>query len=170
MRSTCWLMHGKREVLIKYLRHTISCKIHPNVQTNVSEAEPENISAEPIMDILNSVANREGLSSSDVEDWLNVENELQTSPQLSGEQILESVVGQSSFEDESSDDEEGEGQDEKIVLNSEAVECFKKCLSWMERQNNVDAIQIMQLRRMMELSMRSSTLVQTDLLQHFRPM
>ena len=123
------------------------------------------------MDILNSVANREGLSSSDVEDWLNVENELPTSPQLSDEHILESVVGQSSFEDESSDDEEDEGQDEKIVSNSEAVECVKKCLSWMERQNNVDAIQIMQLRRMMELSMRtrSSTLIQTDLLQHFRP-
>lgn len=49
------------------------------------------------MDILNSVANHEGLSSSDVEDWLNVENELQTSPQLSGEQIFESVVGLSSF-------------------------------------------------------------------------
>ena len=82
---------------------------------------------------------------------------------MSDEQILESVVGQSSFEDESSDDEEDEGQDEKIVSNSEAVECFKKCLSWMGRQNNVDAIQIMQLRRMMELSMltRSSTLIQT---------
>ena len=91
---------------------------------------------------------------------------------MSGEQILESVVGQSSFEDESSDDEEDEGQDEKIVSNSEVVECFKKCLSWMERQNNVDAIQIMQLRRMMELSMRtqSFTLIQTNLLQHFRPM
>ena len=112
------------------------------------------------------------LSSSDVEDWLNVENELPTSLQLSDEQILESVVGQSSFEDESSDDEEDEVQDEKIVSNSEAVECFKKCLSWMERRNNVDAIQIMQLRRMMELSTRtrSSTLIQTDLLQHFRPM
>ena len=47
-------------------------QIHPNVQTNVSEPEPENISTEPIMDILNSIANREGLSSSDVEDWLNV--------------------------------------------------------------------------------------------------
>ena len=79
---------------------------------------------------------------------------------------------QMSSEDESSNNEEDEGQDEKIVSNSEAVECFKKCLSWMERQNNVDAIQIMQLRRMMELSMRtrSSTLMQTDLLQHFRPM
>ena len=75
----------------------MSCKIHPNVQTNVSEAELENISTKPIMDILNSVANHEGLSSSDVEDWLNVENELQTSPQLSGEQIFESVVGLSSF-------------------------------------------------------------------------
>ena len=46
----------------------------------------------------------------DVEDWLNVENELPTSPQSSDEQILESVVGvQSSFKDESSDDEEVEG-------------------------------------------------------------
>ena len=79
---------------------------------------------------------------------------------------------QMSSEDESSNNEEDEGQDEKIVSNSEAVECFKKSLSWMERQNNVDTIQIMQLRRMMELSMpmRSSTLIQTDLLQHFRPM
>ena len=89
---------------------------------------------------------------------------MSTSPQLSYEQILESVVGQSSFEYESSDNEEDEGQDEKIALNSEAVECFKKCLSWMKRQNNVDTIQIMQLQRMMELSMctRSSILIQTD--------
>ena len=72
---------------------------------------------------------------------------------MSDEQILESVAKQSSFKDESSnEEEEEEGQDEKIVSNSEAVECFKKCLSWMERQSNVDAIQIMQLRRMMELS------------------
>ena len=86
--------------------------------------------------------------------------------QLSHEQILESVVGQSSFKDESSnEEEEEEGQDEKIVSNSEDVECFKKCLSWMERQSNVDAIQIMQLQRMMELAVRtrSSTLKQTDL-------
>jgi len=40
---------------------------------------------------------------------------------LSDEQILESVVGRSSFKDESSDIEEDEGQDEKIVLNSESV-------------------------------------------------
>ena len=59
---------------------------HPNVQTNVSEPESENISTKPIMVILNSVANREGLYSSDVEDWLNVENKLPTSPQLSDEQ------------------------------------------------------------------------------------
>ena len=94
-------------------------------------------------------------------------------PQLFDEHILESVVGQSSFEDESSnEEEEEEGQDENIVSKSEAVECSKKCLSWMERQSNVDAIQIMQLRRMMELSVRtrSSTLKQTDLLRHFRPM
>ena len=37
--------------------------------------------------------------------------------------------GQLPFEDESSDNEEDGRQDEKIVLKSEAVECFKKCLS-----------------------------------------
>ena len=100
------------------------------VRPSVSESEPENISTEPIMDVLNQVANHEGLSSFDVEDWLNVENELPTLPQLSDEHILESIVGQSSFEDESSnEEEEEEGQNEKIVSYSEAVECFKKCLS-----------------------------------------
>ena len=78
------------------------------------------------MDVLNQVANHESLSSSDVEDWLNVENELPTSPQLSDEQILESVVGQSSFEDESSnEEEEEEGQDEKIVSNSEGIQIMQ---------------------------------------------
>lgn len=48
-------------------------------------------------------------------------------------------------ENESGDNEEDEGEYERIVLNSEAVECVKKCFSSMERQNNVDAIQIMQL-------------------------
>ena len=45
------------------------------------------------MDIFNSIANCQGLSSFDFEDWLNVENGRPTSPQLSDEQILESVVG-----------------------------------------------------------------------------
>lgn len=47
-------------------------QIHPNVWPNVSEPEPENISTEPIMDILNQAANCEDLSSSDVKDWFNV--------------------------------------------------------------------------------------------------
>ena len=46
---------------------------------------------------------------------------------------------------ESGDDEEDDGEDQRYVLNSEAVECFKKCLLSMKRQNNVDANQIMQL-------------------------
>ena len=66
---------------------------------------------------------------------------------------------QSSFKDESSHDEEDEGHDEKTVWNSDTIECFKKCLSWMERQNNVDAIQITQLQKMMELSMRTEVLL-----------
>ena len=45
---------------------------------------------------------------------------------------------------------------------------FKKCLSWMERQNDVDPVQVMQLRRMMDFSMRAryKTLKQTTML-HF---
>lgn len=42
---------------------------------------------------------------------------------------LMNKFGQLPFEDESSDNEEDGRQDEKIVLKSEAVECFKKCLS-----------------------------------------
>ena len=77
MHSTCRLMCGKRDMLIQYSRHKL--QIHP-VWPSVSEPEPENISTEPIMDVSNQVANREGLSSSDVEDWLNDKNELPTSP------------------------------------------------------------------------------------------
>ena len=66
-------------------------QIHPHVWTKVSEPELEHI-------ILH-----------DVEDRINVKNELPTSPQSSDEQILQSVVGQSSFEDESRDDEEDDG-------------------------------------------------------------
>ena len=55
-------------------------------------------------------------------------------------------------------------------LFSQAAECFKKCLSWMERQNTVDPVQVMQLRRMMDFAMRSryKTLKQTTVLHFFR--
>ena len=51
--------------------------------------------------------------------------------------------------------EEDEDQGDKIVSNSETVECFKKYVLWMERLNNVDTIQIMQLQKMMEISVRT---------------
>ena len=69
-------------------------------------------------------------------------------------------------------DEEDEGEDEKIVSTKEAAQCFKKCLSWMESQNDIDPVQLMQLRRMMDFAMRSSykSLKQTNMLEHFRPL
>lgn len=60
--------------------------------------------------------------------------------------LLDSLL----IENDGSNDEE----DENILSNSEAVKSFKKCLSLMERQNNVNAIQIMQLQRMMAFSVR----------------
>ena len=49
------------------------------------------------------------------------------------------------------------------------IECFKKCLSWMEGQNKVDPVQVMQLRRMIDFAMRSryKTLKQTSMFQFF---
>ena len=35
-------------------------------------------------------------------------------------------------------DEEDDDQEEKQVCNLEAGECFKNCLSWTQRQSNVD--------------------------------
>ncbi|CAH3140754.1 unnamed protein product, partial [Pocillopora meandrina] len=56
--------------------------------------------------------NEEMPNACDVEDWLNLENELSTSPQMSDEEILAT--------------------------------------------NDIDPVQLMQLRRMMDFAMRSS--------------
>lgn len=106
---------------------------------------------------------KDSLNAHDLEDWLNLDNELPTTEQMSDEQIFATVTGHSN-ENESSD-EEDDGQEEKQVSNSEAAECFKKCLSWMEGQNNVDPVQFMKLRRMMDFAMRSryKTLKQTSM-------
>ena len=66
------------------------------------------------------------------------------------------VVGDSMESESVCSDEEDEGEDNKLVLTKEAAQCFKKCLSWMESQNDVDAVQLMQLRRMMDFAMRST--------------
>ena len=102
------------------------------------------------------------------EDWLNLDNVFPTTEQMTDKQILATVTGHP-IENESSK-EEDDSKEEKQVSNSEAAECFKKCLSWMEGQNNVFPVQVMQLRRMMDFAMRSpyKTLKQTSVLQFFR--
>ena len=114
------------------------------------------------------VGNEDSLSAHDLEDWLNLDNELPTTEQMSDEWILATVTGHSN-ENESSGGED-DGQEEKQVSNSEAAECFKKCLSLMEGQNSVDPVQVMQLRRIMDFAMRSryKTLKQTSMFQFFR--
>ena len=52
--------------------------------------------------------------------------------------------------------EEDEGKDDKLLSTKDAAECLKKCLPWMESQNDVDAVQFIQLRRMMDFTMRST--------------
>ena len=106
----------------------------------------------------------------DVEDWLNMENELPTSPQMSDEEILAIAVGDSTESESVCSDEEDEGEDEKLVSTKEAAQCFKKCLSWMESQNDIDPVHLIQLRRMMDFVMPSSykSLKQTNMLEHFR--
>ena len=115
--------------------------------------------------------NEEMPNACDVEDWLNLENELSTSPQMSDEEILATVVGGSMESESVWSDEEDEGEDEKLESTKEAAKCFKKCQSWMESQNDTDPVQLMQLKRMMDFAMRSSykSLKQTNMLEHFRP-
>ena len=89
-----------------------------------------------------------------MEDWLNLENELLTSPQMSDEEILATVVGDSMEGESVCNNEEDEGEDEKPVSSKEAAQCFKKCLSWIKSQNDIDPVQLMQLRRKMDFTMR----------------
>ena len=72
---------------------------------------------------------------------------------MSDEEILATVVGDSTESESVCSDEE---EDEKLVSTKEVAQCFKKCLSWMESQNDIDPVQLMQLRRMMDFAMRSS--------------
>ena len=71
--------------------------------------------------------NEEMPNAWDVEDWLNLENELSTSPQMSEEEILATVVGGSMESESVWSDEEDEGEDEKLESTKEAAKCFKKC-------------------------------------------
>ena len=114
------------------------------------------------------VGNNDSLKAHDLEDWLNLDNALPTTEQMSDEQIL-AIVTRHSNENESSD-EEHDSPEEKQVSNSEAAECFKTCFSWMERPNYVDPDKVMQLRRMMDFAMRShyKTRKQTTMVQCFR--
>ena len=77
----------------------------------------------------------------DVEDWLNLENELPTSPQMSDEEMLATVVGDSTESESVCSDEEDEDEEDKLVSTKRATQCFKKYLSWMESQNGVDPVQ-----------------------------
>ena len=63
-----------------------------------------------------------------VEDWLNLENELPTSPQMSDDQILATVVGDSTESKSACSNEEDEGQDKKLVSMKKAAQSFKKML------------------------------------------
>ena len=57
-------------------------------------------------------------------------------------------------------------------FNHVNMDALPVILSWMESQNDIDPVQLMQLRRMMDFAMRSSykSLKQTNMLEHFRPL
>ena len=151
-------------------------RIHSdNSESNSQPEFREDNIAESMVEMLEHVQqpdNEEMPDARAVEDWLNQENGLPTSPQMSDEEILATVVGDSTEGESACSDEEDEGEDEKLVSTKEAAQCFKKCLSWMESQNDIDPVQLMQLRRMMDFAMRSSykSLKQTNMLEHFRPL
>lgn len=93
------------------------------------------------------VGNKDSLNAHDLEDWVNLDNALQTTEQMSDKQNLATITRHSN-ENESSN-EEDDGPEDKHVSKSEAAECA--CPGWKE--NNVDPVQVMQLCRMMDFAM-----------------
>ena len=69
-----------------------------------------------------------------LQDWLNLENELTTSTQMSNEEILATIIGDSTESESVCRDEKDEGEGEKLVSTKELTQCLKNCLSWMESQ------------------------------------
>ena len=107
-------------------------KIHSdNIESNSQPEFREDNIAESMVEMLEHVQqldNEEMPNAPDVEDWLSLENELPTSPQMSDEEILAPVVGDSTESEIVCSDEEDEGEDEKLVLTKEATQCSKNCL------------------------------------------
>lgn len=128
----------------------IESKSQPEFRDNIGESIVEMLEHVPQLD------NEEMPSARDVKGWFNLENELPNSPQMSDEEILATVVGDSTESESVCSDEEDEGEDEKLVSTKEAAQCFKNYSSWMVSQNDIDPVQLMQLRRMMDFAMRSS--------------
>ena len=74
--------------------------------------------AESVVEMLENVQqldNEKMPNACDVEDWLNLENELPTSPQMSDEEILATVVRGSMESESVCSDEEDKGEHEKLV-------------------------------------------------------
>ena len=102
-----------------------------NSESNSQPEFREDNIAESMVEMLENVQqlDNEGMPNArDVENWLNLENELPTSPQMSDEEMLATVVGDSTESESVCSDEEDEGEDEKLVLTKEAAQCFKKIL------------------------------------------
>ena len=59
---------------------------------------------------------------------------------MSDEEILAAVVRDSTESESVCSDEEDEGEDDKLVSTKEEAQRFKKFLSWMESQNDIDAV------------------------------
>lgn len=59
---------------------------------------------------------------------------------MSDEEILAVIVGDSTKSESICSDEEDEGEVEKLVSTREAAQCFKKCLCWMESQNDINPV------------------------------
>ena len=136
--------------------HTVKDALYMLYNT-LDEANPESIckaynklkmhSDNSILQHFQEVGNKDSLNAHDLEDWVNLDNALQTTEQMSDKQNLATITRHSN-ENESSN-EEDDSPEEKHVSKSEVAKCA--CPGWKE--NNVDPLQVMQLCRMMDFAM-----------------
>lgn len=126
MRSDAWYEGSPESIRKAYDK----LRIHSdNSESNSQPEFREDEIAESMVEMFEHVQqldNEEMPNARDVEDWLNLANELPTSPQMSNEEILAAVVGDLTESKSVCSDEEDEGEDEKLVSTKEAALCFKK--------------------------------------------
>ena len=128
-------------------------KLRVNLDEPSVETDSENTEPTEVLDLAVTLNPAEGLLLEDIEDWLNEDSELATTYELTDEEIVASTT--TNIKEENDQDEDCNEEEDKQVTAVDAVDAFQTCLSWLEKQKQVEPVQLMQLRRMLDFAVKT---------------